>query len=82
MTKHDHWKTTDVDGEDAVYRQERIDAEFCRQYGAFGAMTRKVRIIDGLAAMLNHEELYSLLVGEFDKLTPDQQESFLGMDND
>lgn len=81
MTKHDHWKTTDVDGEDVVYRQERIDAEFVRKFGGFNYPTHQVTILAGLAHF-GTNTLYDLLVAEFDKLTPDQQESFLGMDNE
>lgn len=81
MTKHDHWKTTDVDGEDAAYRSERIEAAFVRKFGGFNNPVSEAEILEGLA-YFGTQTIYDLLVAEFDALTPDQQESFLGMDND
>ncbi len=82
MTKHDHWKTTDVDGEDAAYREERITEAFCREYGTIGNVECHEHLLEAFGRLLNATDLYDLLVAEFDKLTADQQESFLGMDND
>lgn len=81
MTKHDHWKTTDVDGEDASYREARIDAAFYRRFGGVNNPASEAAILEGLA-YFGTSTIYDLLVAEFDKLTPDQQESFLGMDNE
>lgn len=81
MTKHDHWKTTDVDGEDALCRAERIDAEFVRKFGAFNEPADRQRLVDALA-QFGAGTLYDLLAAEFDRLSLDQQESFLGMDNE